>query len=181
VTGSGKTAFIEGLTKIHRKGNLKLRDLRDRITNSKSEIQKFFSHGWIRVFELQNDEFYLETSDLMDLWKDFRKVLLHMLRIIHRLDKVLALWKMLIYVLQYLLFSEFPNRLRPPCTTMPWNIWPSLVVLWGVCWMFYKEFASNLGDEGPTQTINNATNIVSNDSFQGKFSMQPVSRKALTI
>lgn len=33
--------------------------------------------------------------------------------------------------------SEFPNRLRPPCTTMPWNIRPALLVLWGVCWMFY--------------------------------------------
>ena len=32
--------------------------------------------------------------------------------------------------------SEFPNNHRPPCTTMPWNIRPALVVLWGVCWMF---------------------------------------------
>jgi len=31
----------------------------------------------------------------------------------------------------------FPNRRRPPCSTMPWMIRPSLVVLWGVCWMFY--------------------------------------------
>jgi hypothetical protein len=44
-------------------------------------------------------------------------------------------------ILQHLLifckYAEFPNRRRPKCTTMPWNIWPSLVVLWGVCWMFY--------------------------------------------
>lgn len=33
--------------------------------------------------------------------------------------------------------SVFPNGLRYPCTTMPWTIWPALVVLWGVCWMFY--------------------------------------------
>ena len=31
----------------------------------------------------------------------------------------------------------FPNRKRIPCSTMPWMIQPSLVVLWGVCWMFY--------------------------------------------
>ena len=31
----------------------------------------------------------------------------------------------------------FPNRKRIPCSTMPWMIRPSLVVLWGVCWMFY--------------------------------------------
>jgi hypothetical protein len=35
------------------------------------------------------------------------------------------------------LCSEYAHRRRPPCTTMPWNIWPALVVLWGVCWMFY--------------------------------------------
>lgn len=37
-------------------------------------------------------------------------------------------------------FGSFPNRIRPKCTTMPWNIWPSLVVLWGVCWMFYDAW-----------------------------------------
>jgi hypothetical protein len=31
---------------------------------------------------------------------------------------------------------QFMKRKRPPCLTMPWTIWPSLVVLWGVCWMF---------------------------------------------
>jgi hypothetical protein len=35
---------------------------------------------------------------------------------------------------------EFPDRIRPPCTTMPWTIWPALVVLWGVCWMFVYPF-----------------------------------------
>jgi hypothetical protein len=44
-------------------------------------------------------------------------------------------------LLESLLFShnvfEFPNKHRPPCTTMPWNIPPALIVLWGVCWMFH--------------------------------------------
>lgn len=38
-------------------------------------------------------------------------------------------------------FSEFPNTMRPPCTTMPWTIWPALMVLWGVCWMFYTPLS----------------------------------------
>jgi hypothetical protein len=42
-------------------------------------------------------------------------------------------------------FSEFPNSMRPPCTTMPWTIWPALVVLWGVCWMFNTR--PNTADE----------------------------------
>ncbi|KAK4187010.1 hypothetical protein QBC35DRAFT_251150 [Podospora australis] len=32
---------------------------------------------------------------------------------------------------------QFPRGMRHLCTTMPWTIWPVLVVLWGVCWMFY--------------------------------------------
>lgn len=37
-------------------------------------------------------------------------------------------------------FAEWPNGRRPLSTTWPWNIRPSLVVLWGVCWMFvYPE------------------------------------------
>lgn len=36
-------------------------------------------------------------------------------------------------------FSEWPNGRRPLSTTWPWNIKPSLVVLWGVCWMFYDN------------------------------------------
>ena len=34
-------------------------------------------------------------------------------------------------------FAEWPNSHRPLSTTWPWNIKPSLLVLWGVCWMFY--------------------------------------------
>ncbi|KAL8841501.1 MAG: hypothetical protein Q9170_000884 [Blastenia crenularia] len=36
-------------------------------------------------------------------------------------------------------FSEWPSGRRPLNTTWPWNIRPSLVVLWGVCWMFYDN------------------------------------------
>lgn len=36
-------------------------------------------------------------------------------------------------------FTEWPSGRRPLSTTWPWNIKPSLVVLWGVCWMFYVD------------------------------------------
>lgn len=43
-------------------------------------------------------------------------------------------------------YYRFFNGVRYKCTTMPWTIWPALVVLWGVCWMFYgspaPEYAS---------------------------------------
>jgi hypothetical protein len=49
----------------------------------------------------------------------------------------LLLLKILRFLLSYIRSAGFMDRRRPKCTTMPWEIWPSLVVLWGVCWMFY--------------------------------------------
>jgi hypothetical protein len=37
-------------------------------------------------------------------------------------------------------FVEWTDGEPPLSTTMPWNIRPCLVVLWGVCWMFYDYF-----------------------------------------
>ncbi|KAI9773004.1 MAG: hypothetical protein M1839_002274 [Geoglossum umbratile] len=45
-------------------------------------------------------------------------------------------------------FSEWPNGRPPLCSTWPWNIKPSLVVLWGVCWMFVNYDTNNFeGDD----------------------------------
>lgn len=43
-------------------------------------------------------------------------------------------------------FLEWPNGRRPLSTTWPWNIRPSLVVLWGVCWMFYDNSTRSVKD-----------------------------------
>jgi hypothetical protein len=40
-------------------------------------------------------------------------------------------------------FTEWPSGHRPLSTTWPWNIRPSLIVLWGVCWMFYPAKQNN--------------------------------------
>ncbi|KAH8883049.1 hypothetical protein GQ53DRAFT_435584 [Thozetella sp. PMI_491] len=51
--------------------------------------------------------------------------------------------QLLLYIfLFFYCFSEFVKGMRPLCTTMPWTIWPSLVVLWGVCWMFPQPVPS---------------------------------------
>lgn len=34
------------------------------------------------------------------------------------------------------LLFVFPDNMRHICTTMPWTMSPTLMVLWGVCWMF---------------------------------------------
>ena len=49
-------------------------------------------------------------------------------------------------------FAEWPNGQRPLSTTWPWNVKPSLLVLWGVCWMFYAPNAPPTSN--PQQTRN---------------------------
>lgn len=46
---------------------------------------------------------------------------------------------MLSFFLILCISSGFPTDPgQPSCSTMPWNIRPALVVLWGVCWMFAR-------------------------------------------
>lgn len=40
-------------------------------------------------------------------------------------------------------FAEWPNGQPPLNTTWPWNVKPSLVILWGVCWMFFDHNVDN--------------------------------------
>ncbi|SPN98762.1 uncharacterized protein DNG_01803 [Cephalotrichum gorgonifer] len=71
-----------------------------------------------------------------------------MSRIIQMLLRLLNLFALF---LSRLFFFEFPNNLRHLCTTMPWSIWPALVVLWGVCWMFYGQRTERLAEEPEAQ------------------------------
>jgi hypothetical protein len=43
-------------------------------------------------------------------------------------------------------FTEFADKPQPLSTSFPWTIKASLAVLWGVCWMFYGNDASDQGD-----------------------------------
>jgi hypothetical protein len=70
---------------------------------------------------------------------------------------IMRLWEKVLYlIIFYIQFSEFSSRLRPPCTTMPWTIWPALVVLWGVCWMFYGENGWGFGDQDDSWLLEDA-------------------------
>ncbi len=75
--------------------------------------------------------------------KEQRKEQLELLKILWgHLDTIIELMQTVRVYITLILdtvssgFSEFPNSMRPPCTTMPWTIWPALVLLLGVCWMF---------------------------------------------
>lgn len=51
--------------------------------------------------------------------------------------------------------SVFPNERRPLCKTMPWDILPSLAILWGVWWMFYTPTNEDKTDEGDRTSLDN--------------------------
>ena len=86
---------------------------------------------YLRSRELENDLINLDI-----LWG--------LLEEIDRLMQTVRVYVTLVVKMIFSGFSEFPNSMRPPCTTMPWTIWPALVVLWGVCWMFHTP--PNSGD-----------------------------------
>lgn len=65
-------------------------------------------------------------------------------------------------------FAEWPNGQRPLSTTWPWNVRPSLLVLWGVCWMFYgnKRYTNQANQGRTTGNINPEVPLPSNENFR---------------
>jgi hypothetical protein len=73
--------------------------------------------------------------------------------LLQRIYRKVSMYQQLVYLtLLFFFFSEYPNSIRHCCTTMPWTIWPSLVVLWCVCWMFYP-FEADSGVAGKPYPI----------------------------
>ena len=63
-------------------------------------------------------------------------------------------------------FAEWPNGQRPLSTTWPWNVKPSLLVLWGVCWMFYGPNTTNTGHSRETRNRRGAADVDSGGNFR---------------
>jgi len=100
------------------------------------ELQKELRH-----FQEALNELLLELDGKLEEFseeypKEWLQYLLQALQALACLLRAI-LW----FILSGAVFSEFGKRKRPKCTTMPWDIWPSLVVLWGVCWMFYTPIS----------------------------------------
>lgn len=75
-----------------------------------------------------------EVSAFLESTVQMRTAVQGLLAYFQRRLEILSFW-----ALFFFFFSEFPDGIRHICTAMPWTIWPSLVVLWGVCWMFYPS------------------------------------------
>jgi len=59
-------------------------------------------------------------------------------------------------------FFEFPDARHPLNTTWPWtDIRPALVILWGVCWMFYDYYnESSQSSNTPQLTLEEGKGLV---------------------
>lgn len=85
------------------------------------------------AIELHHAEWHI----LIDMNHTFLQSLyLELLMVFVRDEWSLYLGVYLWWVFDLFIISEYPKGMRPLCTTMPWAIWPPLIVLWGVCWMF---------------------------------------------
>ena len=93
-------------------------------------------HQLARLFEVEHQHLYQLTQDYsLEKQSQLEKLIQ---RIWHFISQAMLLCQPVSTSLPpFPGFVELPNKHRPPCTTMPWCIWPVLVVLWGVCWMFY--------------------------------------------
>lgn len=143
---------IKHLAKFSSATNLnRITDL-DRIALRRKDIEQIVVDVLIACFVgAKKPEELAETkpytfNDLLDevawwcVYGTYICVLQHNLLLASRVIE--AMLQHVLYAQQLTLRSnqivfEFPPRHRPPCRTMPWTILPALVVLWGVCWMFY--------------------------------------------
>ncbi|KAF2792109.1 hypothetical protein K505DRAFT_308235 [Melanomma pulvis-pyrius CBS 109.77] len=116
---------------------VKLNSFMDMLDEQYEKVELEFE--LLRIFEEDNDA-EQEEKRQQD-WNHIEWILRQSAMLLERLlDAVLSFWN----------FSEFPNRCRPPCRTMPWDIRPALLVLWGVCWMFYPPSSTPQQDEYDT-------------------------------
>ena len=99
---------------------------------------------------LKNERF---IANLLHLLRRLQHVLFQILvhRSIKHVDELVSNWRD--YWLQRKKlddgwFTEWPSGERPLSTTWPWNIRPSLVILWGVCWMFYPQVQDSTQNNG---------------------------------
>ena len=133
---------------------LELNSLRKEVEDSISNVQSYLRLEWLGVSGSIRERYLImnSTDEILQLLYS----LLKLQQFRHKMEKTLAFCPIFCYYIVYFFLevsdwlrlsfsplSVYPNRLRPPCTTMPWSIWPALVVLWGVCWMFHEGFDPN--------------------------------------
>ncbi|KAI1852295.1 hypothetical protein JX266_002473 [Neoarthrinium moseri] len=131
------------------------------------EVLELLQKTWTR----SRDEF----ADLYDTWNQDR---LQAEKFAETVEKMIGEWlawlaeKPLLSIVWTAILRAFlfllgeGTRSRRPrhitCATMPWAIRPSLVVLWGVCWMFYDSSQSaspSFNLEGPIDLAGHGNEI----------------------
>lgn len=90
------------------------------------------------VDDLEDEKF---VANLEHLLRCIEHLLYHLLiqKTVELLDLEALYWQQ---HLDDALFAEKPGRRQQLSSTWPWTIRTALLVLWGVCWMFFDSFRS---------------------------------------
>lgn len=115
------------------------------------------------------------TANLLHLLRRLQQILFQILvhRSITHLDEFALHWQKYWQQEKKLgrdWFTEWPSGERLLSTTWPWNIRPSLVVLWGVCWMFYtpdQKNEDNPRSPAAQQLVDGSVNWIPGSDFFG--------------
>lgn len=110
------------------------------VNKRRGDIEALYDR--LRYFEAKLD---LEEQLLEEKRREEMLYMEHLKRLI--MYSAALVKKLLEAMLACCNITVLPNRHRPPCRTMPWDILPSLVILWGVCWMFYTPPVTPFLDE----------------------------------
>lgn len=114
---------------------------------AQSRLQQIYAYEELLETEYQTVESQLQqlrsVEDALDEEqrqkeeekRQFEIYMEHIERFIREVAIRLRIFLEFLYI--FCKFSGFSDSHQPVCMTMPWNIRPALVVLWGVCWMFY--------------------------------------------
>lgn len=109
-------------------------------------------HRWSDLLYLANLEHLLlclrgQVLLALFIGHGFAEIIRHILECQQRRRRTCKEW-----------FFVYPDVRHPLSTTWPWNIRPSLVVLWGVCWMFDPYSDYDVDREG--NIVNKVTNEI---------------------
>jgi hypothetical protein len=112
----------------------------ERLDRQHQEIESYLNR-------LRSDEAQLDEDDRLreEKKQEEEAYMQHLERLFRHYTTLLQ--RLLKILFSFCNFSLLPNRHRPPCSTMPWDILPALVILWGVCWMFYTPPHKSQSDQ----------------------------------
>lgn len=127
---------------------LGLQDLRKKARNTASGVNRYLNLGWIGVCEIFCERNW-GMGNVMEIRDKFHSFLLRLQYLFLKCELILTLWERMLYLVLFMLsFSEFPNKRRSLCTTMPLTNIQQTPQSTTRAGQIYNEFSWNWGGSG---------------------------------